>query len=95
MILSRQDDFTQTAMLAGIVGQVGCVTIVLIGLALGAGVLLDEFLETKPIFTILFMVGSVPVNLYLTVRVSLAAAARSQRNAEAAKAQRAEEKTTK
>ena len=64
--------------MAGVVGQVGCLVVIIIGLALGAGVLLDKFLGTRAIFTVLFMVGSVPVALYLTVRVSLTAAARTQ-----------------
>jgi hypothetical protein len=73
------EQINQTAMLAGIIGQVGCVTVIFIGLALGAGLLLDRVLDTRPIFTILFMVGSVPVTLYVTVRISLTAAARAQR----------------
>jgi F0F1-type ATP synthase assembly protein I len=75
----NQEQINQTALLASIIGQIGCVTIVIIGLALGAGLLLDRYLETKPIFTILLMVGSVPVSLYITVRVSLEAVARAQR----------------
>lgn len=74
----NQPDINQTSLLAGIVGQVGCITIIIIGLALGAGVLLDRFLGTEPIFTILLMVGSVPVTLYIIVRVSLYATARAQ-----------------
>jgi F0F1-type ATP synthase assembly protein I len=84
----QDDQINQTAMLAGIVGQVGCITVIIIGMALGGGILLDRFLETKPIFTILFMVGSVPVTLFVTVRVSLMAAARAQRMAEQAKAKK-------
>ncbi len=67
-------------MLASVVGQVGCLVIVLVGLALGGGLLLDRLLNTRPIFTVLLMVGSVPVALYLTVRVSLSAVARAQQN---------------
>lgn len=70
----------QTAMLAGIVGQIGCLTIIIIALAFGAGTLLDRVLDTRPIFTIIALVGSVPVTLYLTVRVSLTAAARVQKS---------------
>ena len=65
--------------MAGIVGQIGCITVIIIGLAMGAGILLDRFLGTSPIFTILFLVGSVPVTLFVTVRVSLMAANRAQR----------------
>lgn len=65
-------------MLAGVIGQVGCLTIIIIGVALGAGIFLDRFLDTRPIFTILLLVGSVPVSLYIIVRVTLTAVARSQ-----------------
>ena len=65
-------------MLAGVIGQVGCVVVIIIGLALGAGILLDRFLETRAIFTVLFMVGSVPVALYITVRISMTAVSRAQ-----------------
>jgi F0F1-type ATP synthase assembly protein I len=85
----EQEQINQTAMLAGVVGQIGCLTIILIGIAFGAGLLLDRLLETRPIFTILFLVGSVPVNLYLTVRVALMAVARAQRTA--AKEKKAED----
>ena len=73
-----QQQINQTALLAGIVGQIGCVTVVLVAIALGAGVFLDNLLGTKPIFTILLLVGSVPVTLYIIVRISLTAAARVQ-----------------
>lgn len=87
----QDDDINQTALLAGIVGQIGCITVIIIAIALGAGVLIDRFLDTRPIFTILFLVGSVPVTLFVTVRVSLMAAARAQRNAAKRKKQAAEE----
>jgi len=74
----NQPDINQTSLLAGIIGQVGCITVIIVGLALGAGIYLDRFLGTEPVFTILLMVGSVPVTLYIIVRVSLVAAARAQ-----------------
>lgn len=67
------------ALMATVVGQVGCLVVVLIGLALGAGMALDKYLEMESgIFTVLLMVGSVPVALYLTIRLSLTAVQRSQ-----------------
>jgi F0F1-type ATP synthase assembly protein I len=75
----HDDDINQTALLAGIVGQIGCITVIIIALALGAGVMIDRFLDTRPIFTILFLVGSVPVTLFVTVRVSLMAASRARK----------------
>jgi len=76
--VKRSDQFNQTALLAGVVGQVGCLTVLIIGLAFGAGVLLDRFLETGRIFTLIALVGSVPVSLFAITRVSLSALARLQ-----------------
>lgn len=64
--------------MASVVGQVGCLVVVIVGLALGAGMWLDKFLGTRAIFTVLLMVGSVPVALYITVRLSLTAVKHSQ-----------------
>lgn len=74
----NQQQINQTALLAGIIGQVGCITVILVAIALGAGVLLDNLLGTRPVFTILLLVGSVPVTLYLIVRMSLTAVGRLQ-----------------
>lgn len=78
--MSQDPQIEQTAQLAGIIGQVGCLTVMIVAFALGAGVFIDNFLDTKPVFTILLMIGSVPVTLYVIVRVSLTAAARAQRS---------------
>lgn len=51
---------------AAIAGQVGCVTLVIVFAALLGGLLLDRLLDSRPIFTILLMVGSVPVTLVVT-----------------------------
>lgn len=66
------------SLTAGVMGQVGCLNIVIVGVALGAGILLDRLLGTEAIFTVLLTVGSVPVALYLTVRVAMMASARVQ-----------------
>lgn len=78
------------SLIAGVMGQVGCLNIVIVGVALGAGILLDKLLGTKAIFTVLLTVGSVPVALYLTVRVAMMASARVQ---EQFNSQKTEEKT--
>jgi F0F1-type ATP synthase assembly protein I len=76
----KQDwrQINQTAYMASVVGQVGCLTVLVIAAALGGGLLLDNFLETKPLFTIVFVIGSVPVTLFLIVRVTLSAASRAR-----------------
>lgn len=63
---------------AGLLSQVGCVTLVLIGIALGAGLWLDAQFSTRPLFTVLFILGSVPITLYLMVRLVLGGMARLQ-----------------
>jgi F0F1-type ATP synthase assembly protein I len=56
-------------ILATVVGQVGCFTPILILGALFAGLWLDRQFETKPLFTILFIVGSAPVSVYVLYRI--------------------------
>lgn len=80
-------------MLASVVGQVGCLVVFIVFIALGAGILLDKLLGTKAIFTVLLMVGSVPIALYLVVRISLTAVARAQ-NKLAEQADDSEEETS-
>ncbi|MCB8944984.1 MAG: AtpZ/AtpI family protein [Ardenticatenaceae bacterium] len=74
----QQQQINTMSLIAGVMGQVGCLNIVLVGVALGVGILLDRLLGTKAIFTVLFTVGSVPVALYLTVRIAMTASARVQ-----------------
>ena len=49
--------------LAGVAGSVGCLTVLIIIFALFAGLWLDNQLQTRPTFTIIFLIGSVPVTL--------------------------------
>ena len=49
--------------LAAVAGQVGCLTLVIVIMALFGGLWLDSRFQTRPMFTILLMVGSVPVTL--------------------------------
>jgi F0F1-type ATP synthase assembly protein I len=57
---------------------VGCATVIVIAVCLGVGFLLDRFLDTRPIFTIIFLIGSVPITLYTIVRVTMTAVNRVQ-----------------
>ena len=59
--------------MASVAGHVGCLTLVVIFIALFAGLWLDRYLDTKPLFTILMMIGSMPVTLFLMFRVVKAA----------------------
>jgi len=68
--------------LAGLLGQVGCVTLIVIFAALGIGLWLDSQLDSRPIFTLILVLGSVPVTIYLMVRIVLTGMARIQGRAD-------------
>ena len=51
--------------LAAVAGQVGCLTLIIVLLALFGGLWLDKQLNSKPAFTIGLMIISVPITLYL------------------------------
>lgn len=85
--MSQDQNLRRTAQLTNMVGQVGCVTgivaLLIIGLAFGAGWLLDDMLGyERKIFTVIFMLGSFPVTLYAMVRISLWMVGRAQASIE-------------
>ena len=55
--------------LASVTGLVGCLTLVIVIAALIFGLWLDGLLDTKPIFTLIFIIGSVPVTLVVMFMV--------------------------
>jgi F0F1-type ATP synthase assembly protein I len=61
--------------LASVVSQVGCVTVTVVLGALVVGLGLDKFFDTRPLFTMVLLLGSIPVSLYLLVRIALSAVA--------------------
>jgi F0F1-type ATP synthase assembly protein I len=69
-----QDEF-RTAVIMTVIWVAG-LTLVIIFVALFAGILLDKFLDSKPLFTIVFMVASIPLTIYLTLRVVRSATSR-------------------
>lgn len=83
MSQNKQQQSNQAAIaLANIVGQIGCATtlasVVIIGLAFALGNFLDNLFGTRPIFIFIALFGSLPLTLYVIVRISLAAVARAQ-----------------
>jgi MFS-type transporter involved in bile tolerance (Atg22 family) len=71
-----QDEF-RTAVTMTVVWVAG-LTLVTIFAALLAGLWLDKVLSTKPILTIIFIIASIPMTLFLTFRVVRTATARIQ-----------------
>jgi len=53
--------------------QVGVVTIGVVVLSLIIGLGLDKLFDTRPVFTIIFILGSAPLALYLTFWIAMRA----------------------
>lgn len=62
--------------LAMVAGQVGCLTLIIVVAALFAGLWLDNQFHTRPLFTLILMIASVPVTIVVMYRVATAATAR-------------------
>jgi F0F1-type ATP synthase assembly protein I len=75
---NRPEGIAKNLVLAGMVSQVGCVTVVIVVGALLAGLWADSLFNTKPLLTVLFLLLSIPVSLYSLVRVALSTAAQLQ-----------------
>lgn len=77
--------------------QIGCMmsaaAVIVIGLAFGAGYLLDRIFDTGNILTIIFLVGSFPVTLFAMIQIGLRMQMRMQRQMEALKKKQAQEET--
>jgi len=93
-VSKNQQQINTNALLASVVGQVGCLIVFIVFIALGVGMALDRLLGTTALFTILLMVGSVPVALYFTVRMSLTAVSRAQKKIEESEEQELNETKT-
>jgi hypothetical protein len=67
--------------IAGVLAQAGCATLALVSAALVAGLWLDGRFDTRPLFTLLLVLASVPVTMFLLYRIAVTGAARLQRQA--------------
>ena len=65
---SDLSDSLFNATTAVVLGQVGFLTLVIILAAVGIGLFLDRQFDTKPLITIILILGSIPVSLFITVR---------------------------
>jgi F0F1-type ATP synthase assembly protein I len=57
-------------LLIVLVGQMGCLTLVIIALSVLAGLWLDNNFHTKPIFTLILLLAGVPVSVVLMLFVA-------------------------
>ncbi len=60
-----------TSQIASLVAQTGCLTFAAIFAFLGAGIGLDRLLHTRPLFTLLLVMGSMPLTLYVLYRLTV------------------------
>lgn len=60
----------------GVFGQVGFLTLFIIVAALLGGLWLDKMFDSKPMFTVVLMIASVPVSLVLMYKVVMWATSR-------------------
>jgi len=86
----NQRQYAINMTLASVAGQVGCLTLAIVFVALFAGLGLDKLLNTKPVFTLILLIGSVPLTLILMFRIVKAA---TDRIRPSAKPDSAEEET--
>jgi hypothetical protein len=54
-------------------GQIGCVTLVVVLAAAFGGIWLDNLLDTKPLLTLILVLGAAPLSLYLTYLMAVRA----------------------
>lgn len=78
--------------LAGLVGQVGCLTLVIILGAVLLGLYLDNQFQTRPWLTIGLVLASIPVSLVAMFFISRKMVAKIKMNAEQGKTHPQEEK---
>ncbi len=78
MSSNRPKGVAQNLALAAMLSQIGCVTVVIVIGALLLGLWVDNQFHTKPVFTILLLLLSIPINVYSLVRVALKTAAQFQ-----------------
>ena len=64
----QQEKYTFNYTLASVVVQVGCFTVILTLGAFAAGFYIDRLLGSSPWFTLILMIGSVPLNLIMIYR---------------------------
>lgn len=81
-------------VLAGVLAQVGCVTLLILLVSILGGLWLDEQFDTRPLFTVVLAVVSAPVTFYLIVRIVLRFTTNYRNRAELKNDNEAEEATS-
>ena len=70
---SKKTQTVNNFALYSVGGQVGCASLIIILIAVFAGIALDKLLGTKPLFTIGLTLGSAPLSLYISYKLAMSA----------------------
>jgi len=71
-----------TSLLIVLVGQVGCITLVIILASVFGGLWLDKTFDTKPVFTLALLFAGIPVSVLVMLAVARRTLARLKDKAE-------------
>ena len=69
-------------LLIVLVGQVGCLTIVIVLASVFGGLWLDSTFGTKPLFTLILLVAGIPISVLLMIFISRRTLARMKLQSE-------------
>ena len=81
--MTQTDDKKQNiiyTVLIVLVGQVGCLTLVIILASVFGGLWLDQTFHTKPLFTMIFLFAGIPLSVVLMLTVARRTLARIKSN---------------
>ncbi len=70
------------SLLIVMIGQVGCLTLIIILAAVFGGLWLDKTFDTKPVFTLALLIAGVPISVILMLVVARRTLARLKEQAE-------------
>ena len=71
-----------TNLLIVLVGQVGCLTLVVILASVFGGLWLDKTFNTKPVFTLALLLAGIPVSVFVMLAVARRTLARLKEKAD-------------
>ena len=67
-----------TNLLIVLIGQVGCLTLVIVLASVFAGLWLDKIFDTKPVITLALLFAGIPVSVFVMLNVGRKTLARMQ-----------------
>jgi F0F1-type ATP synthase assembly protein I len=69
-------------LLVVLIGQVGCLTIVIVLASVFGGLWLDQTFGTKPLFTLILLIAGIPISVLLMIFISRRTLARMKLKSE-------------